>query len=68
MSAARPLSAPPDPDTIDHFVYLNVGWSDYEKLLAMRGDKSVPRITYLDGVVELRCAVRRRTRATVRGR
>jgi Uma2 family endonuclease len=53
MSAARPLSAPPDPDTIDHFVYLNVGWGDYEKLLAMRGDSSVPRITYLDGVVEL---------------
>ena len=53
MSAARPLSAPPDPDTIDHFVYLNVGWSDYQKLLAMRGDRSVPRITYLDGVVEL---------------
>ena len=53
MSAAQPLATPPDPDTIDQFVYLNVGWSDYEKLLAMRGDSSVPRITYLDGVVEL---------------
>lgn len=53
MSAARLLPSPPDPDAIDHFVYLNVGWSDYEKLLAMRGERSVPRITYLDGVVEL---------------
>jgi Uma2 family endonuclease len=53
MSAARPLAAPPDPSTIDHFVYLRVGWSDYEKLLAMRGESSVPRITYLEGVVEL---------------
>ncbi|HVS22593.1 MAG TPA: Uma2 family endonuclease [Gammaproteobacteria bacterium] len=53
MSAARPSAAPPDPRTIDHFVYLRVGWDDYEKLLAMRGENSVPRITYLNGVVEL---------------
>ncbi|HZF29745.1 MAG TPA: Uma2 family endonuclease [Gammaproteobacteria bacterium] len=53
MSAARPLSAPPDPAEIDHFVYLRVGWDDYERLLAMRGESSVPRITYLNGVVEL---------------
>lgn len=53
MSAAQPLAAPPDPNTIDHFVYLRVGWQDYEKLLAMRGERSVPRITYLKGLVEL---------------
>lgn len=53
MSAARPSIAPTDPETNDQFVYLRVGWSDYEKLLAMRGESSVPRITYLDGVVEL---------------
>jgi Uma2 family endonuclease len=53
MSAARPLAPPPDPSTVDHFVYLRVGWDDYEKLLAMRGEGSVPRITYLRGVVEL---------------
>jgi len=53
MSAARPSPPPPDPSAIDHFVYLNVGWDDYEKLLAMRGEKSAPRITYVDGVVEL---------------
>jgi len=53
MIAAQPSAAAPNPDTIDHFVYLHVGWNDYEKLLAMRGESSVPRITYLDGVVEL---------------
>src|SRR6188768_3964404 len=53
MSAARPMAGPPDPSTVDHFVYLRVGWDDYEKLLAMRGEGSVPRITYLRGVVEL---------------
>ncbi len=53
MSAACPIGAPPDPNAMDHFVYLRVGWDDYEKLLAMRGASSVPRITYLRGVVEL---------------
>lgn len=53
MSAARPLATSPDPNAIDHFVYLRVGWEDYERLLAMRGEQSVPRITYLKGVVEL---------------
>jgi Uma2 family endonuclease len=53
MSAARPLSESPDPTAIDHFVYLRVGWPEYEQLLAMRGERSVPRITYLGGVVEL---------------
>jgi Uma2 family endonuclease len=53
MSAARPLLAPPDPRTTDHFVYLEVGWQDYEKLLAMRGERSVPRMTYREGVLEL---------------
>ena len=53
MSAARPSVAPPDPRTTDHFVYLRVGWQEYEKLLAMRGEGSVPRMTYLEGLVEL---------------
>ncbi len=38
---------------MDHFVYLRVGWRDYEKLLEMRGEKPVPRMTYLEGLVEL---------------
>jgi Uma2 family endonuclease len=53
MSAARPLAIPPDPDSTDHFVYLQGRWDDYERLLAMRGESSVPRITYLEGLIEL---------------
>jgi Uma2 family endonuclease len=53
MSAVRPLPVPPDPETTDHFVYLRVTWAEYEALLAMRGERSVPRITYLGGLVEL---------------
>jgi Uma2 family endonuclease len=30
-----------------------VSWADYELLLAMRGESAVPRITYLEGEVEL---------------
>jgi Uma2 family endonuclease len=53
MLAAR-LTSPPDPTTTDHFVYLrDVSWREYEALLAMRGDRSVPRITFLEGVLEL---------------
>jgi len=38
----------------DHIVYLHdVSWEDYERLLAMRGDRSAPRISYLEGYVEI---------------
>jgi Uma2 family endonuclease len=38
----------------DHIVYLHdVSWEDYERLLAMRGDHSAPRISYLEGEVEI---------------
>jgi Uma2 family endonuclease len=53
MSAIRIPPGPPDPSTVDQFVYLNASWADYENLLAMRGESSVPRITYVNGVVEL---------------
>ena len=53
MSAARPLVDPPDPDSTDHFVYLHGQWEDYERLLAMRGESAVPRISYLEGLIEL---------------
>lgn len=46
----------PDDDLFEHddVVYLNgVSWSDYERLLKIRGDKSAPRITYLQGQVEI---------------
>jgi Uma2 family endonuclease len=38
----------------DHVVFLSgVSWADYERLLAMRGDHSAPRIAYLEGAVEI---------------
>ena len=42
MSAPRPVPKPVDPGTMDHFVYLRVGWQGYQQLLAMRGESSVP--------------------------
>ena len=53
MSAARLQPAPVDPRTMDHFVYLRVNWQGYQQLLTMRGESSVPRITYLKGLAEL---------------
>src|SRR5262249_11128845 len=38
----------------DHVVTLRgATWADYQRLLEMRGDRSAPRITYLNGVVEI---------------
>jgi len=38
----------------DHFVHLDgVTWADYERLLEIRGEHSAPRITYLDGTLEI---------------
>jgi Uma2 family endonuclease len=44
----------PSADLIDHRVFLRgVTWADYERLLEIRGEKSVPRMTYLEGTLEL---------------
>jgi Uma2 family endonuclease len=38
----------------DHFVQLRgVSWADYERVMKIRGDGSVPRLTYEEGVLEL---------------
>ena len=38
----------------DHIIVLrNATWADYQRLLEMRGDHSAPRISYLEGVVEI---------------
>ncbi len=38
----------------DHFVLLDgVTWTDYERLMAARGDRSAPRISYLEGALEI---------------
>ena len=43
-----------DRPTEDHIVRLSgVSWEDYERLLAMRGDHSAPRLAYLEGDVEI---------------
>ena len=43
-----------DRPTDDHIVRLSgLDWNDYQRLLAMRGDRSVPRIAYLNGEVEI---------------
>jgi Uma2 family endonuclease len=53
---------PPTPNTgfatttpvDDQIVFLHgLAWDDYERLLAMRGDRSAPRISYLEGEVEI---------------
>jgi Uma2 family endonuclease len=38
----------------DHIVHFHgLSWDDYERLLIMRGDHSAPRISYLEGEVEI---------------
>jgi Uma2 family endonuclease len=39
--------------TADQFVMLRGTWATYEALLAARGERSCPRIAFLDGVVQL---------------
>ncbi len=44
-----------DPTTdSDHIVVLHdVSWEDYERILEIRGEHSAPRISYLEGEVEI---------------
>lgn len=38
----------------DHIVLLrNAAWSDYQRILELRGERPVPRLAYLQGVLEL---------------
>lgn len=38
----------------DHVVVLsNVGWADYQRMLEIRGERSVPRLRYLEGRLEI---------------
>ena len=48
---ARPAVAPRDHDHI--VIVRNATWADYQRHLEMRGDDAVPRITYLEGTLEL---------------
>jgi Uma2 family endonuclease len=54
VNVAHSLPAPADPNAIDHFVHLHdVSFRAYEALLEMRGERTVPRIAYSKGVLEL---------------
>ena len=45
---------PPAPAPSDDFVVLRgVTWADYQRLLEVRGERAVPRLTYIEGVLEL---------------
>jgi Uma2 family endonuclease len=52
--AIQRLEAADDSPHEDHFVVIHdVTWKDYERLLAIRGERAVPRLTYLEGVLEI---------------
>jgi Uma2 family endonuclease len=54
MSRAAALRDHDDTTDADHIVVLHdVSWDDYERLLEMRGEHSAPRISYLEGEVEI---------------
>jgi Uma2 family endonuclease len=54
MSRAAALREHDDAPNADHIVVLHdVTWKDYERLLEIRGDHSAPRISYLEGEVEI---------------
>ncbi|PKN54627.1 MAG: Uma2 family endonuclease [Deltaproteobacteria bacterium HGW-Deltaproteobacteria-14] len=48
------FTLPPDRPQGDEILILgNATWADYERLLEERGDRSAPRIAYLEGAVEI---------------
>lgn len=54
MRYGRGLETRDDRPTEDHVVHIDgATWDDYERLLEVRGEKSVPRITYLEGTLEI---------------
>jgi len=54
MAAHDRWSRHDDTRTEDHFVHLHdVSWEDYQRILAIRGDRSAPRISFLDGELEI---------------
>jgi len=54
MARSAALQAHDDTTDADSIIVLHdVSWDDYERLLAMRGDHSAPRISYLEGEVEI---------------
>jgi Uma2 family endonuclease len=45
---------PLDPGLVDQRVYFHqASWEDYDRLVALRGECATPRLTYLDGELEI---------------
>lgn len=54
VTALASISERDDRPKEDHFVRLSgVTWDDYQRLLEIRGDRSAPRLTYLEGELEI---------------
>src|SRR5262249_46486864 len=54
MYALPDLEQRDDAPIEDHAVTLRrVTWADYERLLELRGEATVPRLTYLEGTLEI---------------
>ncbi|MBX3125222.1 MAG: Uma2 family endonuclease [Polyangiaceae bacterium] len=47
-------AAPRSTEQHDHIVVLpNATWADYQRVLELRGERAVPRVTYLEGRLEI---------------
>ena len=54
MSRYAALREHDDTSNADHIIVLHdLTWEDYERLLEIRGDRSAPRISYLEGEAEI---------------
>lgn len=53
---AQPIPAPPERRDVDHddiVILRGASWADFQRVLEIRGDRPVPRLAYLEGVLEL---------------
>lgn len=54
LRGVQAVEEPSSYETHDQVVSLsNVSWEDYERIDALRGDSATPRLTFVDGVLEL---------------
>ena len=54
MIARAELVSPEGEPREDHYVHLyGATWADYLRLLEVRGERSVPRLTYVEGTLEI---------------
>jgi Uma2 family endonuclease len=53
MAVPAPRPRDPGADADDLVLLRGATWADYQRLLELRGDRSVPRLAYLEGVLEI---------------